>query len=109
MDRQPQFEGLPFRLHACPNPTGSGEPQVGEAKARVATLEEQITQEEGKALPEIDPIGSPTIETVAAPENDVLSSADQTTCPTDTPTPVEAEGEDGAESRSHEPDEAGEE
>src|SRR5208282_3101834 len=40
------------------NPTGSGEPQVGEAKARVATLEEQVAREKSGS-PEVDPIVSP--------------------------------------------------
>jgi hypothetical protein len=80
------------------NPTGSGEPQVGEAKARVA-------QEESGAPPAVDPIASPTTETVAA-ESDV-AQAEQTPCPNDAHTSDWTDG-DGAENRSDEPDETGE-
>jgi hypothetical protein len=43
----------------------------------VATLEEQVAQEERGAPPEADPIGSLTNETVAAAESDVLLPAEQ--------------------------------
>ncbi len=69
---------------------------------------EEAAQEERGAPPEADPIGSPTNETVATAENDVLLVAEQTQCPTDAHTPVWSDGGDGAESRSEEPDEAGE-
>jgi hypothetical protein len=87
-------------------PTGSGEPQVREARARVATLEVQVAQAESGVPPEVDPIGSPTNETVATAESDVLLAEEQTPCPTDAHTPGRTDGGDEAE--SDEPDEAGE-
>jgi hypothetical protein len=87
------------------NPTGSGEPQVGEAKARVATLEEQVAREKSGS-PEVDPIVSPANENVAAAESDV-AQAEQTPCPNDAHTSDWTDGADGAENRSDEPDEAG--
>jgi hypothetical protein len=89
-------------------PTDSGEPQVREARARATTLEEQVAQEERGAPQEVDPIGSPTNETVAAAESNGLLAAEQTPCPTNADTPAWTNGGDGAESRSHEPDEADE-
>jgi hypothetical protein len=90
-------------------PTGSsGEPQVREARARVATLEDQVAQEERGAPPDVDPIESPTKETVAAAESDVLLEAAQTACPIDGRTADWTDGGDATESRSDEPDEAGE-
>jgi len=83
-------------------PTGSRKPPVSEARARVAALEER------GAPPEADPIGSPTNETVATAESDVLA-AEQTPCPTDAQTRGWTDGGDGAESRSDEPDEAAQE
>ncbi len=77
---------------------------TADLEARVATLE--IAQAESGA-PEVDPIGSPTNETVAAAESDVLPAAEQTPCPTDADTLGWTDGGDGAESRSDEPDEAG--
>ena len=68
-------------------PTGSGEPQVREASARVATLQEQVAQEEGGVPPEVDPIESPTNEIVAAAESAVPPAAEQAWCPTDGHTP----------------------
>jgi len=88
------------------NPTGSGEPQVGEAKARVATLEEQVAREKSGS-PEVDPIVSPANENVAAAESDV-AQAEQTPCPNDAHTSDWTDGADGAENRSDEPDETGE-
>jgi hypothetical protein len=57
-------------------PTGSGKPQVREATARVATLQEQVGQEGGVPL-EVDPIESPTNEIVAAAESAVPPAAEQ--------------------------------
>ena len=83
-------------------PTGSRKPPVSEARARVAALEER------GAPPEADPIGSPTNETVATAESDVLA-AEQIACPSDSHTPSWTDGGDGAESRSDEADEAAQE
>lgn len=80
---------------------------TADLEARVALLEEQLGQEERGAPPEVDPIESPTNETVAAAENDVLLAAEKPPCPTDAHT-SDWNGGDGAESRSDEPDEAGE-
>jgi hypothetical protein len=80
---------------------------TADLEARVATLEEQVAQEESGAPPEVDPISSPTNETVAAAESDVLAQAEQTPRPTDAHTSDWTDGGDEAESRS-EPDEAGE-
>ena len=55
-------------------PIGSGEPQVREARARVATLQEQVAQKKA-APPEVDPIESPTNEIVAAAESAVPRAA----------------------------------
>jgi len=74
----------------------------------VATLEVQGAQAESGVPPEVDPIGSPTNETVATAESDVLLGAEQTPCPTDAHTHGWADGGDGAETRSDKPDEAGE-
>ena len=74
---------------------------TADLEARVALLEEQVAQEESGAPPEVDPIGSPTDETVAAAES-------ETPCPSDAHAPGWADGGDGAESRNQEPDEAGE-
>jgi len=81
---------------------------TADLEARVAMLEQQVAQEERGALREVDPIESPPSETVAAAESDVLLAAEQTPCPTDAPTPGLADGGDGADSRSDEPDETGE-
>jgi hypothetical protein len=70
---------------------------------------DEAAQEERGAPPEADPIGSPTNETVATAENDVLRAAEQTPCPTDAHTPSWTDGGDGAESRSDKPDEAAQE
>ena len=75
---------------------------TAELEARVALLEEQLRQEENGAQ-DVDPIGSPTNETVATTESDVLLAAEQTPCPTDAQTSGWTDGEDGAESRSEEP------
>jgi hypothetical protein len=79
---------------------------TADLEARVAMLEEQVAQEEHGAPREADPIPSPTNETVATAESDVLRAAEQTPCPTDAQTPGWTDGGDGAESRSDEPDEA---
>jgi len=81
---------------------------TAELEARVALLEEQLRQEENGAQ-DVDPIGSPTSETVATAESDVLRAAEQTPCPTDAQTPGWTDGGDGAESRSDEPDGAAQE
>ena len=79
---------------------------TADLEARVATLEDQVAQGERGARPESDPIGSPTNETVATAESDVLLAAEQTPCPTDAHSPSWTDGGDGAESRSEEPNEA---
>jgi hypothetical protein len=81
---------------------------TADLEARVATLEDQVAPEQRGSTPESDPIGSPTNETVATAENDVLLAAEQTPCPTDAHTSSWTDGGDGAESGSDEPDEAGE-
>ncbi len=68
---------------------------------------DDAAQEESGVPPEADPIGSPTNETVADAESDVLA-AEQIACPSDSHTPSWTDGGDGAESRNDEPDEAGE-
>ena len=90
-------------------PTGSRKPPVNEARAHVATREEQVAQEERGAPPEADPMGSLTNETVATAESDVLRAAEPNLCPTDAQTPGWTDGGDGAESRSDEPDEVAQE
>ena len=69
---------------------------------------DEAAQEESGVPPEVDPIGSPTNETVAALESDLLLPTEQTRCPTDAHTSSWTDGGDAAESRSDEPDEAGE-
>jgi hypothetical protein len=80
---------------------------TAELEARVALLEEQRQEETGAQ--DVDLIGSPTNETVATTESDVLLAAEQTSCPTDAKTSDWTDGGDGAESRSDEPDEAAQE
>jgi hypothetical protein len=85
-------------------PTGSS----GEARASIATLEVQVAQAESGVPPEVDPIGSPTNETVATAESDVPLGAEQTPCPTGAHRHGWTDGGDEAETRSDKPDEAGE-
>jgi|SRR5208282_297832 hypothetical protein len=77
-----------------------------EPESRSEEPDEAVLEKRG-APPEVDPIESPTNETVADAESDVLA-AEQTACPTDAQTPGWTDGGDGAEGRSDEPDEAGE-
>ncbi len=91
-------------------PTGSsGEPQVTEARAAIATLEVQVAQAESGVPPEVDPIGSPINEAVATAESDVLLAAEETPCPTEADTPNCTDGGERAESRSDERDKVAQE
>jgi hypothetical protein len=81
---------------------------TAELEARVALLEEQLRQEENGAQ-DVDPIGSPTNETGADAETDLLLPAEPNPCPTDAQTPSWSDGGDEAGSRSDEPDEAAQE
>jgi hypothetical protein len=77
---------------------------TADLEARVALLEEQRQEENGAQ--DVDLIGSPTNETVATTESDVLLAAEQTSCPTDAKTSDWTDGGDEPKSRSEEPDEA---
>jgi hypothetical protein len=78
---------------------------TADLETRVATLEEQVAQEESGGPPEADLIGSPTNELVPAAESDVLLPAGQIQCPTNPHTPGWTDGGEGTESGSHEPEE----
>jgi len=57
----------------------------------------------------VSPLRSPTNETVATAESDVLLAEEQTPCPTDAHTHSWTDGGDRAENRSDEPDEVAQE
>jgi hypothetical protein len=82
-------------------PTGSREPQVREARARVATLEKQVAQEGSGTLPDLDSTTSPTQRTEAAETDTEPVAEQQVSSPIDTPTSARTNHEDGVESTSN--------
>ncbi len=82
-------------------PTGPREPQVREARARVATLEEQVAQEGSGTLPDLDSTTSPTQRTEAAETDTEPVAEQQVSSPIDTPTSARTNHEDGVESTSN--------